>query len=590
MKIPERDGELKAFYREHLADTPRERAPSTNGHGSKLSDDEVIKRLTHESTDKGSRLFEGDTSGYESHSEADLALCQKVAFYTQDPAQIERVWRASKLWRDKGDSHRDYADKTIELAIDRTPESYQDTLIKKQKAQSRSRSLGRSGLRDSTESTLNRSIEVFSFRGREKPGPRESIVEGILWRGHAGSWYGAGGIAKSLLALHLALTIADPAQRYWFGFKVVNAPVLYMDFELDADEHHRRALELCAGEGRELPEDFYYMNASELSAEEAFSKAREFCEDKGVGLVIVDSVGFALEGDSEAARDVLTFFKLFINPLKATGVTPLLIDHQAKIIKGEKYSDKEAFGSVYKGNSIRSAFQLRGGVEANEITATFTHKKANFGPKLEDFTLVITFEGEKVTVTRRGEALPNPDKQPTNQERVEEAFRELGRATWKDVAGHTGMPEKSVKNAITALKKEDKLTDTGEKKREGALYESRSPNLPRDRDRDSEVGPISRSEVPLSADLKPGESATLEELRKRRESAAGKEDLTPEDDPRPFECPATPEGNGWVAVDLGAEMRKLENEPPAIRSIGEAYSCIGSMLFLDTREEWNPNP
>jgi hypothetical protein len=130
MKIPDRQDALKAFYREHLTDPPREEAPSTNGHGSKLSDEEVIRRVNNESTDKGARLFEGDISGYPSQSEADMAFCQKVAFWTKVPDQIERVWRASKLWRGKGDTHRSYAAKTIERAIDRTEETYREAGIK----------------------------------------------------------------------------------------------------------------------------------------------------------------------------------------------------------------------------------------------------------------------------------------------------------------------------------------------------------------------------------------------------------------------------------------------------------------------------
>jgi hypothetical protein len=131
MKIPDRQDALKAFYREHLTDPPREEAPSTNGHSLRLSDEEVIKRLTHESTDKGARLYAGDISGYESHSEADLGFCQKVAFWTQDPEQIERVWRSSGLWREKGDRNRSYASRTIERAIERAEETYSEALIKK---------------------------------------------------------------------------------------------------------------------------------------------------------------------------------------------------------------------------------------------------------------------------------------------------------------------------------------------------------------------------------------------------------------------------------------------------------------------------
>lgn len=49
------------------------------------------------------KLWEGDYSDYPSHSEADLAFCQMLAFETDDPARIDRLFRKSKLFRSKWD-------------------------------------------------------------------------------------------------------------------------------------------------------------------------------------------------------------------------------------------------------------------------------------------------------------------------------------------------------------------------------------------------------------------------------------------------------------------------------------------------------
>jgi len=91
------------------------------------------------------------------------------------------------------------------------------------------------------------------------------------------------------------------------------------------------------------------------------------------------------------------------------GHSPLLLDHQAKLIKGEKYSDKQAFGSVYKTNAVRSAFQIRGSWDQDLVMATFTHKKNNFGWKEKDFTVEVAFEKELIEVKRLSIAEPNPD-------------------------------------------------------------------------------------------------------------------------------------------------------------------------------------
>lgn len=61
-------------------------------------------------------LFSGDDSGYQSLSEADLALCGMIAFYTKDHSQIDSIFRKSGLYRDKWERD-DYRQKTIDTAL-----------------------------------------------------------------------------------------------------------------------------------------------------------------------------------------------------------------------------------------------------------------------------------------------------------------------------------------------------------------------------------------------------------------------------------------------------------------------------------------
>jgi primase-polymerase (primpol)-like protein len=63
------------------------------------------------------RLFHGDTRGYDSHSEADLALVSHLAFWTDgDPDRIDALFRASGLMREKWE-RVDYRARTIEKAL-----------------------------------------------------------------------------------------------------------------------------------------------------------------------------------------------------------------------------------------------------------------------------------------------------------------------------------------------------------------------------------------------------------------------------------------------------------------------------------------
>ncbi len=75
-----------------------------NGTRLHLEDDVLLKKaFSAKNGDKIKRLYDGDFSGYPSQSEADLALCSCLAFWTQDPIQLDRLFRASKLYREKWD-------------------------------------------------------------------------------------------------------------------------------------------------------------------------------------------------------------------------------------------------------------------------------------------------------------------------------------------------------------------------------------------------------------------------------------------------------------------------------------------------------
>jgi hypothetical protein len=132
-------------------------------------------------------------------------------------------------------------------------------------------------------------------------------------------------------------------------------------------------------------------------------------------------------------------------------------------IKGEKYADKQEFGSVYKTNTVRSSFQIRSGWDGNELTATFTHKKTNFGPKVEDFSLLLRFGGDRISVERLDSPVRDPDREPSKKEQVYAAVEELGQATAEAVYTATEINLQTVRNAISELVNEGQLVDTGEK-------------------------------------------------------------------------------------------------------------------------------
>jgi hypothetical protein len=127
--IEPRQAELDAVYeasfahlRRQRADRPAKPAPAPLG----LDDRELLDRAYASAHgDELRMLYAGAWQGrYQSQSEADLALCNHLAFWAgRDPERIDRLFRASGLMRPKWERD-DYRASRIDLAIAGTPDVY----------------------------------------------------------------------------------------------------------------------------------------------------------------------------------------------------------------------------------------------------------------------------------------------------------------------------------------------------------------------------------------------------------------------------------------------------------------------------------
>lgn len=90
-----------------------------------LSDEEVLKIAFKAKNGEVIRmLHSGNFEKYSSQSEADQALCNYIAFYTQDYEQIDRIFTNSGLYREKWD-REDYKSETIQKAVSGLGATYQ---------------------------------------------------------------------------------------------------------------------------------------------------------------------------------------------------------------------------------------------------------------------------------------------------------------------------------------------------------------------------------------------------------------------------------------------------------------------------------
>src|SRR5215203_5245108 len=408
---------------------------------------------------------------------------------------------------------------------------------------SSSNSLGVDG--DDEES---RTLRVEKFGSLPKyTGTRPSVIGGIFPKGFPTSIYGEGGIAKSTIALHMCMSIAS-GNKEWLGYPIDQpSPCLYVDFEMDREEQGTRAERIAKGMGIEVPDDLHYLWASGFRLSEVFPLILEAVDELEIGVVALDSLGMALEGDAlkgavviDFFRDridqlkrrgvsVIDFFRDRIDQLKRRGVSVLIVDHQSGLRPGESYQNKAQYGSVYKGYLSRSRLQLELD-ERNEAgtRVIVRQNKTNFGAPQIPFVVQTLFEEKKIVLSH--EALSEED---LREESVLNATDRVLLCLLDGPSYPADLQEKTnlagVGNIITKLKRKELVELTGQKvgkadeirlteKGQGlaevirSQLSSSSSNTPRD-DGDDEAngsgGDSSSSPKP------PSKSGDDEEKRKR---------------------------------------------------------------------------
>ncbi|MFC6723482.1 hypothetical protein ACFQE1_03575 [Halobium palmae] len=137
--VARRQDALTAVHREYVQDGIGEQPNSDSGGeiaqeqapDIDLDDQELLKKAKNAANgEKFERLWNGNTRSYESQSEADMALCCLLAFWTGDDAtRIDQLFQQSGLMREKWDEvhYADgstYGEKTVERAIAGTSEFY----------------------------------------------------------------------------------------------------------------------------------------------------------------------------------------------------------------------------------------------------------------------------------------------------------------------------------------------------------------------------------------------------------------------------------------------------------------------------------
>lgn len=207
----------KHMKRPKAAEKP---APAPVGLSTKEILDKASRARNGQSFDA---LFGGQWEGrYQSHSEADQAFCNMLAFWCgRDKAQMDVIFRASGLYRPKWE-REDYRNETLEKAVRACRETYAES-------QYRNRNSESTEPQEIKERKIPKleTISAVDLQAKKLP-PVRFIVEGLLPQGLAllasPPKYG-----KSWFVLDLCLSVA--AGRNFLNHKSNGGGCLYLALE-----------------------------------------------------------------------------------------------------------------------------------------------------------------------------------------------------------------------------------------------------------------------------------------------------------------------------------------------------------------------
>lgn len=224
---------------------------------------------------------------------------------------------------------------------------------------------------------------TVTLTGRPAPETYQGLVPGFLYTGEPTMLFGDGESAKSITALLLAIAVQSGQPVPFIFGPARQAAVLYLDWETHQGTQDLRLSRLAAGLGIAPPPIFYRRMTRPL-VEVATELARE-CQERGVGLVVVDSMIFALGGEGKQFHETVPAF--FNAARLFAPAATLMISH---VTKADTRGDGPGspFGGAFAYNGPRLVWGAKRDKDLMDGTwVQYTCTKANDMAKPEPFGL-----------------------------------------------------------------------------------------------------------------------------------------------------------------------------------------------------------
>jgi hypothetical protein len=216
---------------------------------------------------------------------------------------------------------------------------------------------------DEYDASLAEMLLVWSDFWQNDHGDAEWIAEPVLPRGRSVAMFAIGGTGKSLLSLWLSAAIATG--RPVFGRIIEPVDVLYLDYEMTADDLAERLSNMGYGPDDDLSRLHYALlpglpGLDQPEGGKAVVRLAEMCNAQ---LVVIDTFGRAVHGDENEADTVRAWYRWTGLHLKHAGRAFLRVDHAGKDVeKGQrgtsaKNDDVDVVWQMVKGDN--STFVLK---------------------------------------------------------------------------------------------------------------------------------------------------------------------------------------------------------------------------------------
>ena len=311
---------------------------------STLTDAEVVRLAENAKNGAEFSVVYRGGGQFKSGSERDLSLASRLAFWTQDEAQIERIMRGSGCVREKWSKHRTYLRDTIRKALSGLTETYTapgEAVPYRIKAVSDDRTSQAAEIpkRPARFERIDLGEPIES--GIEPP---EMLVEDELYAGRVHCIYSAGGTGKTFKALQLVKKVIDQ-----------DKPVLLLDLENGVRIISERLRDLGAKADQARQHLYYYPFPSMPLSDDASAEFEELLEEIKPALVVIDSWINCISAaglDENSSTDIARWTDAYPQRARVRGIASLLLDHVPK-------EGNTARGSGRKLDYVDAMWELR---------------------------------------------------------------------------------------------------------------------------------------------------------------------------------------------------------------------------------------